>query len=89
MLRAERSGVFHAPEVEGDEEATIELERHLGELLLRELIAGDRLAEHDPLLRVLERRLEAGAPRSHGAEHDSEPRLVQARERTAQRRHLG
>ena len=61
MLGAERPGVLHAPEVERDEGPAVDLERHLGELLLRELVAGDRLAEDDPLLRVVERALEAGA----------------------------
>jgi hypothetical protein len=44
--------------VEGEERAAVDLERHLRELLLRELVAGDRLVEDDPLLRVVERRLE-------------------------------
>ena len=53
-----------------------DLERHLGELLLGQLVAGDRLAEHDALLRVLERRLEARARRADRAPDDPVARLV-------------
>ena len=77
---------FIRPRWSATSERAVELERHLGELLLRELVAGDRLAEDDPLLRVLERRLEARARGADGAEDDPEARLVEARERAAQRR---
>src|SRR5581483_7924673 len=59
VLGPQGSLVLHAAEVESDERATVHLEGHLRELLLRELIAGYRFAEHDALLRVVERRLEA------------------------------
>ena len=74
--------------MEGDERGTIQLQGHLGELLLRELVAGDRLAEDHPLLRVLERRLEARPPGADCPPDDSEARLVEARERPAQRRRV-
>ena len=86
VLRSQRPVVLHATEVERDERAAVDLERHLGELLLRELVAGDRLAEDDALLRVVERGLEARARGADGAPHDPVARLVQARERAAQRR---
>ena len=47
VLGAERPGVLHAAEVDRDERRPVELERHLGELLLRELVGGDRLPEDD------------------------------------------
>ena len=62
-----------------------ELAPELGELLLLDLEARDRLAEGDPRLRVLERRLVAGAGRSDGAPDDAVAGLVEARERPAER----
>ena len=87
VLRPERACVLHAAEVERDERGAVDLERHLRELLLGELVGGDRLLEHDPLLRVVERRLEAGASRADGPKtipyraslrQDSGPRSVVA-----------
>ena len=83
MLGTQRPLVLHPAEVQRDQGGSIDLERHLGELLLRQLIAGDRLAEDHALLRVLECGLEAGARRADGAPDDAVARLVQAGERAA------
>ncbi len=72
--------------MKGDEGGSVDLERHLRQLLLGELVSGDRLAEDDSLTRVVERAFEARPRRADRAEHDPEPRLVEARERAAQRR---
>jgi REP element-mobilizing transposase RayT len=85
VLGSQSPRVLHSSEVQGDEQAAIDLECHLGQLLLGQLVGGNRLLEHDPLLRVLERRLETCAGRTHGSPDDPEPRLVEAGERTAQR----
>ena len=54
VLGPERAGVLHPADVERDERGAVHLERHLGELLLGQLVGGDRLAEDDPLLGVVE-----------------------------------
>src|SRR5207248_4760691 len=77
--------VLHAAEVQRDEPRTVDLERHLRQLLLRQLIAGDRLPEDDALLRVLERSLEARARGSDRAPDDPVTRFVEARQRPSQR----
>ena len=76
------------PRCSASSDAAVDLDRHVGELCLLDLGGGDRLAEHDPLLAVGERRLEAGAGRADRAPDDAEARLVQAGERAAQRGRL-
>ena len=71
------------------ERGAVDLECHLGELLLGQLVGGDRLLEHDPLLGVGERLLEAGAGSADGAEDDAETGLVEARERPFERLRAG
>ena len=61
LLGPQRALVLHAAEMVRDEQPAVDLERHLGELLLGELVRRDRLAEHEPALRVVERGLEARA----------------------------
>src|SRR2546425_12617652 len=53
MLGPQSPLVLHATEVQGDERRAVDLERHFGELLLRQLIPGDGLAEDHALLRIL------------------------------------
>ena len=84
VLGPQRALVLHAADVERDERGAVHLERHLGELLLGQLVGGDRLVEDDALLRVRERRLEAGAGGADGAEDDPVAGLVEAGERPAQ-----
>ena len=88
LLGPQRPGVLHPSEVKRHKRSPVQLERHLRELLLRELVGGDRLPEDDALLRVLERGLEACPSRAHRAPDDPEASLVQAGERPAQGRRL-
>src|SRR5437868_3791314 len=88
VLGPERALVLLAAEVERDERGAVDLERHLRQLLLRQLVAGDRLAEDDSLLRILERGLEARAAGADRAPHDPVAGFAQAGKRPAQRRHL-
>src|SRR5215218_9131914 len=86
VLWSQRPVVLHPSEVESHERPAIQLERHLRELLLRQLIRRDRLLEHEPLLRVVQRRLEARAAGADCAPDDSVTRLVQAGQRAAEAR---
>src|SRR5215210_4896024 len=56
VLRTQRPLVLHAAEVQRDERAPVDLEGHLRELLLGELVAGDRLVEDGAIAGVLQRR---------------------------------
>jgi hypothetical protein len=62
---------------------------HVGELLLNQLRAGNRLAEDHALHGVIARRMPAKFRRTHRAPGNTVARLVQAAERTAQTLHMG
>ena len=84
LVRLQRAGVFQPPELQREQEALVDLERHVDELLLRELVRRDGLAEHLTPLRVGERRAVAVERGAHDAPDDAVARLVEARERAAQ-----
>ena len=46
LLGPQRPLVLHAPEVQREQQALVDLEQHVGQLLLGQLVAGDRLVEH-------------------------------------------
>ena len=56
VLGAQAALVLHAAQVVGEQRALLDLERHVGELLLRQLERADRLAELHALLRVVRAR---------------------------------
>ena len=82
LLGAQSPFVLHTTEVVGQQPALLDLEGHVGELLLGELERRDRLPELHTLLRVVQGRLEARARGAHHAPDDAVSGLVQARERT-------
>ena len=73
-----RCCVLEPAQVQRQQVALLQLERHVGELGLGELEAGERLAEHLARRGVVDRGLQAVAGRAERAEDDAEPRLVQA-----------
>ena len=89
LLGPQRALVLHASQVVGDEQPAVDLQRHLCELLLGQLVRGNRLAEDEPALRVVESGLEARPRRADGAPDDPVTRFVEARERAAERRRAG
>ncbi len=69
LLGPQRALVLHASQVVGDEQPAVDLQRHLRELLLRQLVRGDRLAEDEPAPRRSRER-----PRSTPAPSRRRPR---------------
>ena len=61
LLRGDLAAVLDAAEVVGEQVALADLECHVGDLGLGELVAGERLVEHLAGLRVLDGGLEAVA----------------------------
>src|SRR4028119_2378680 len=76
--------VLHASDVQREQRTLLYLERHVHELLLRELEPGDRLAELLAPSGVLERRLVAVPRRAHRARDDAVAGLTETGERPAQ-----
>ena len=70
--------VFEAGEVVVHELAFGNLQGHLDELFLDELLAGNRHAKLDALAAVVERRVEARLGSAQGPPGDAEARLVEA-----------
>src|SRR5205823_14337534 len=60
LLRRVRAGVLQTSEMQGHQLCLRDLREHVGDPLLLELKAADRPIEHDAVLRVGERFLEAG-----------------------------
>ena len=89
LLGPQRARVLHPAEVQREQRRPVHLERHLGELLLRSWNAAIGRSNCIALLRVVERRLEAGARGADRAQDDPVARLVQAGQRPAQRRTSG
>src|SRR5271165_2925689 len=89
VLREQRAGVFEAAEPQRDEHTLLQLEQHVGQLLLRDLKASDRLAELDSRFCVLERGLKARTGSSHRAPHNTVARLVEAGKRCAEAARFG
>ena len=78
VFGAQRSRVLHPADVKRCQRGAVYLERHLGELLLGQLVGGDRLVEDDAFLRVRERLLKARPGGADCTEDDPEPGLVEA-----------
>ena len=89
LLGRDRVRILEAAEVDGQQHALAQFERHVGELLLGHLIAGDRLVELLAVDGVAQGRLEAVASRAERAVGDAEARLIEARERTLEAAHAG
>ena len=81
LLRSYEVLVLQSPEVQGQQHALAQFERHVGELLLGELERGDRLVELLAVDAVVDGRLEAVSGSTEGAEDDAEACLVEARQR--------
>src|SRR5215831_13639059 len=88
LLRARLPKILQTAELQAQELRLGDLGDHPDELLLDELERGDRLAELDPLLRVLERPVVAAHRGPDGAPRDAVTRLVQAAQRAAQPLHV-
>src|SRR6478735_6090071 len=84
LLRTQPAGVLEPAQVQGQERALLDLQDHVHQLFLRQLVPGQRLAELQPLLGVGQRGL-IGIPRgAHSSPRDPVPGLVEAGEGTPQ-----
>src|SRR5678809_1331478 len=81
--------VLQAAELDAEQLRERELRRHVGEFFLRELIASDRLREHDAVLAVLERLVHARHPRAQNPPRDAVARLGETHERRLETVGLG
>src|SRR5665647_602350 len=74
----ELAGILEPPEVQSEQEALLELQSHVGQLLLGQLVAADRPIEHLTAARVVQGYLQTVTGCAQGAEDDTEARLVEA-----------
>ena len=88
-LGRERAGVLEPAQVQRKQEGLVELDGHVGELLLGELEPRDRPVELLAVDRVVDRGLQAVAGGADHAEDDPEPGLGQARQRALEPGDLG
>ena len=72
-----------------EQEALLELQGHVGQLLLGQLVATDRPVEHLAAAGVVQGHLQAVPGSAQRAEDDAETRLVQAGQRTTQGLYAG
>ena len=89
LLGADEVLVLEPAQVQGQQHALAQLQGHVGQLLLRQLVGGDRLVELLARDAVGDRRLEAVTGCAQRAEDDAVAGLVQARQRAAQSGDLG
>src|SRR4051794_23355431 len=84
LLGSQAPGVLEPPEVQREQHSLAELQRHVRQLRLGQLVAGEWLVEDRALTDVRDRRVEAVASGAERAEDDAVACLVEAGQGTGE-----